>query len=366
MEEKPRVLILGGTGFIGRNLVHYLVSNNLTSKIRIVDKVMPPMAWLNKEHKESFSKVEFKHANLINSKAVEKVFEDEGGGFQFVINCAMETKYGQMESVYKEGILQLSMNCARAAAAHKCSRYIEISSGQMFSSSKTAVKEDHKVEPWTNLAKHKRLVEVELETIPDLDYCIVRPAIHYGIGDRRGLTPRLIIGAVYKQIKEKMKMLWTGSLKMNTVHVYDVCRAILHLCHHGNKGEIYHLVDKGDTTQGKISELVSEVFDINHDYVGTAMSSLAKLNFKSVAEDINEKHMMPWSEACQKDGIINTPLNPYLDQELLYDKHIHMDGTKIESTGFCYDRPSLTIDSLKEILDDYVEMGLFPPSLARP
>lgn len=35
---------------------------------------------------------------------------------------------------------------------------------------------------------------------------IVRPAIVYGIGDRLGLTPRLIVGAVYAHLKEKMKV----------------------------------------------------------------------------------------------------------------------------------------------------------------
>ena len=38
----------------------------------------------------------------------------------------------------------------------------------------------------------------------------------------------------------------------------------------------------------------------------------------SVVEDINDKHMAPWAEACTRDGIKNTPLNPFLDQVSLY------------------------------------------------
>lgn len=34
----------------------------------------------------------------------------------------------------------------------------------------------------------------------------------------------------------------------------------------------------------------------------------------STVEDCNEKHLSPWSEACEKDGIHTTPLSPYLDQ----------------------------------------------------
>jgi nucleoside-diphosphate-sugar epimerase len=36
------VLIAGGTGFIGRHLVSYLVENNLADHIRVVDKVIQP------------------------------------------------------------------------------------------------------------------------------------------------------------------------------------------------------------------------------------------------------------------------------------------------------------------------------------
>lgn len=34
----------------------------------------------------------------------------------------------------------------------------------------------------------------------------------------------------------------------------------------------------------------------------------------STVEDSNEKHLAPWSAACERDGIHTTPLSPYLDQ----------------------------------------------------
>ena len=61
-----KVLILGGMGFIGRNLVHHLVKNNLASFIRVADKVLPSTAFLNAEHKASMehANVEYKQSNL--------------------------------------------------------------------------------------------------------------------------------------------------------------------------------------------------------------------------------------------------------------------------------------------------------------
>lgn len=73
--SKPRVLITGGeklrevqvgrvrlviscyvyvgVGFVGRNLVQFLLDNELASHIRVADKVPPVTAWLNDKQKVS-------------------------------------------------------------------------------------------------------------------------------------------------------------------------------------------------------------------------------------------------------------------------------------------------------------------------
>ena len=58
-----------GCGFIGRHLVTHLIENQLVNFIRVVDKVPPAMAWLNKKHREAFDNpsVEYVSANLFNS-----------------------------------------------------------------------------------------------------------------------------------------------------------------------------------------------------------------------------------------------------------------------------------------------------------
>ncbi|EDV29666.1 uncharacterized protein TRIADDRAFT_20168, partial [Trichoplax adhaerens] len=359
-----------GTGFVGRNLATYLIKNDLVSKICLADKVPPEMAWLNDIHKAAISdeRVKFKSVNLLNEgtqlSSLEKVFTCEEGEFEFIINCAAATRYGQDNSVYEEGIYRLSLLAAKEVAKHNHHLFIELSTAQVYSSDKKRSNEESKLNPWTGIAKYKLKAEKGLESISGLNYAILRPAIIYGLGDRQSLTPRLIIGAVYKELDEKMKLLWGRDLRLNTVHVHDVCRAIWHVCIHGKKGEVYNLADKGDTTQGFISQCISEIFGIKHDYFNTVMSNLASLGISTISEESNEKHMEPWSKACKRDNITNTPLSPYLDQELLYNKHLYVDGSKIEKSGFTYEYPNLTTESLRMILQDYVRQGLFPKSLS--
>ncbi|XP_034235426.1 uncharacterized protein LOC117641845 [Thrips palmi] len=360
---KPCVIILGGCGFIGRNLVAHLIENDLVSHVRIVDKVPPQTAWLNSHHKKIFedARVEFRSANLIIPSSCQAAFVTEGMNWDYVINCACEMKSGQTDPVYKEGIVKLSVNCATEAAAHKVKMFVELSTGHMASNDKGMHNEEDISDPWTSVAHYKLIAEKELEQICGLNYCVLRPAIVYGIGDRQGIAPRLVIGAVYKHLDEVMKLLWTADLHLNTIHVKDLCRAIWMVATRDDtKGKTFNVVDDGDTTQGLISNLISEIFGINHDYYGHALSMMCKVDMGSVVEEGNDKHMGPWAEACSAGGVENTPLTPFMDQELLYNKNLYLDGSRLKKLGFTCDVPSPNIQKLMEIVLDYADMNLFP------
>lgn len=364
---KPRVLILGGVGFVGRHLTTFLVKGQLCSKLRVVDKVPPAIGWLNEEHKAAFSQVEFVQANLVNPASAEKVFAcDDAAPFDLVYNLATETKYSQSDEVYKERVIDVALSCAREAAKTGVKKFIHLSTAQVYNCDKGISSENSKLAPWTALGRYNLLAEKAMRDVPGLSLITVRPAIIYGVADKQGITPRIVTAACYRELKEKMKLLWTKDLQMNTVHVSDVVSALWHLSTAGSTGEVYNLADQGFTTQGKISQLVSTLFGIQHDYFGTVLSNLARLNMRSATEDSNEKHLAPWSDACLRDGISNTPLSPYLDQELLYNKHLHINGHRITATGFSYQHPRITIELLKEVVDDYVANGLFPRSLLPP
>ncbi|XP_075147251.1 uncharacterized protein LOC142221418 [Haematobia irritans] len=369
MPDKPTVLILGGCGFIGRNLLTYLINNELSQEIRVVDKTPPQMAWLNAKQSKAFDdeKVEFRSANLINPSSCKNAFSPHpttGRSWDIVVNCAAETRPNQTDAVYKEGILKLSLNCANESVNINTKRYVELSSGCINSSEKIPLKEDCKTEPWTALAKQKVKVEKELQSMDNLNYTIVRLPIVYGIGDKRYLMPRIIIAAIYKHLNETMKLLWNESMRFATVHVDDVCAAIWQLaCSENAQGQTYNIADDAESTQGTISDMLGEIFGINIDYFGIVMSNLTKLSLSDTVSEINDKHMAPWAEICQQNGLCNTPLTPYLDEEQLYHKHLNLDNSKLKESGYVLKHPKVTCDLIKKIINDYVEQKLFPKTL---
>jgi nucleoside-diphosphate-sugar epimerase len=361
--SKPNVLVLGGVGFIGRNFVKYLVDNNLAAKIRVVDKVLPSTAFLGEDHQAAFNNpiVEYQQGNLTSAASIAKIFTLEGSKFNLVFNLAAETKYGQTDAVYAEKVLDLSTKVATEAAKQKVDRFIEVSTAQVYEAGKKPSKENGKTDPWTALAKFKLKAEEDLRKIAGLNLIIVRPAIVYGPGDINGLSPRIICGAVYQHLGEKMKFLWTEELKINSVHVRDVSKALWIVSQKGQLGAVYNLADKGDLDQGKFNKVLEKVYKIETGFLGSMMSNLAKVNFKGVTEEVNDKHLKPWSDLCKAASIVNTPLTPYLDQEVLYNNSLSVDGSAIEELGFKYDHPEINEVLVREQIDYFISQKLFPP-----
>ncbi|CAG2104948.1 unnamed protein product [Medioppia subpectinata] len=295
----------------------------------------------------------------------QKAFEDDIG-FDFVVNFASETRSGHSDAVYEEGVYKLSINCAKEAAKQRVKRYVEISSAEFECDSTTGLSESSpSLKPLTPLAKYKLKVENELKAIENFNYIIVRPALVYGIADRFSLMPRIIISCVYKHLNETMKLLWNKDLKLNTIHVQDLCSAVWLCCLNGKEGEVYNVVDTGDTTQGSLNHILSDIFGIHCDYWGNNMSKIIvkTKGLDDLVEEINEKHMLGWSELCGKHGIRNTPITPYLYPEMLQNKSLCLNGDKLNGLGFSHKIPQMTKELVLEIINDYVEMSLFPKIL---
>lgn len=53
-------------------------------------------------------------------------------------------------------------------------------------------------------------------------------------------------------------------------------------------------------------------------------------------------------------------MTPYLDKELLRDNALSVNGGKIEGMGFEYKVPRVTKEGLKAVIDDFIEVGIWP------
>ncbi|KAE9049142.1 hypothetical protein PR002_g36 [Phytophthora rubi] len=367
MAAKPRVLVLGGAGMIGRNFVKYLIDRDLVAAVRVADKTMPEISYFCAPHKQAFAdeRVKFVQADLTRDAHVDRAFNAEFGPYDYVFNLAGETKCGLSETVYASKCRDLSVKCAKKAQEVGVKRYIEVSTAFVYKSQvKQPAKENAELQPWTLQAKYKLEAEEQIRSLADLKVVFLRLATVYGSADSMGLMPRIVCAASYVKLEEKMKLLWDAEMRVDTVHVFDVCQALWHVTTAGSDGEIYNLVDKNDTNQAKINAVLEEIFHIKTGFIGKLVSNLARVRLADVVDDANEKHMQPWADLCTEHGITNTPLTPYIDKELLQHNHLFADGSKIESTGFRYEHPTLETKEVRSVLEEMVQQKIFPPILS--
>jgi len=161
-----------------------------------------------------------------------------------------------------------------------------------------------------------------------------------------------------------MECLYTKDLRLNTVHADDVAKALYFLCFNAESGTVWNLADANDTDAGKVNDLLEQIYGIKTCFLNSVKMSLAeKMGTKFLVGFANDEHLKPFSDACKKYGILDTPLTPYLDEELIKEAAIAVDGTAITKLGFKYDHPNVNADSLRQVMNDFVKKGFFPKEL---
>jgi len=77
---------------------------------------------------------------------------------------------------------------------------------------------------------------------------------------------------------------------------------------------------------------------------------LFKNDLDVIASEANDKHSVPWAEACSKSDVHNTPLSPFIHKDHLNGYRIQMNGSKfMNNSGFTLKHPTITVELLKQV-----------------
>lgn len=375
MEEKPSVLIIGGLGYIGRFLALHIHKNDLASEVRVVDKVLPQLAWLAPEFAEACSQDKFMQADASRPEALTRVFDRaDGKQWDYVFNCGGETRYSQEDEVYKLRSLNLSIAVGKEAAKRGVKAFVELSTGMVYKSDSSPSKEGDKLKPWNRIAVFKLQAEEELAKIEGLNLVIVRLPHVYGPYASQWVATALCMARVYQHLEGEMKWLWTKDLRTNTAHIDDVTRALFDIAawyaagkanwEAGSMGPVptFNVVDKSVTSQGTMATIIGEIFNIETGFQGQLISTFARLNLDSVVDDVNDEVLGPWADLLADAGITRPgPLTPFMEKELLKDTDLSMDGSRLETMlGFEYTKPKINKALVEEVIESYKRMNWWP------
>lgn len=235
-------------------------------------------------------------------------------------------------------------------------------------------KESAPLKPWLKIAKYKLQAEEGLEKLAKdggLRYAVLRLAHVYGPYDVGFLARGLCLARVYQSQGREMKWLWGKDLRVNTVHVWDVCHAAwlaaswcASTSYVTSPLRAFNITDRGDTSQGKLAAIFGSIFNIPTGFQGTLVSSFARFNLDSVVDDVNEEILQPWADLLRDKGITRPgPLSPFMEKELLKDCDLCLDARRAaEVLGWEVEprRDTVGEDVVREVVDSYERMGWWP------
>lgn len=258
-----KLLITGGAGFIGSNLVKYLVAKYPEYKITVLDALtyagnldnFPQQVWSN----PNFC---FYEGNILNRPLAERLM----GSVDAVLHLAAEThvdrSIARVDEFVKtdiEGTLVLLETLKKCAVE----RFIYVSTSEVYGTAQTSpMDEEHPLNPQSPYAACKaaadRLAYSYFVTF-DLPIVILRPFNNYGPNQYlEKLIPAFITKAI---ADEPLPVYGSGRNTRDWLYVEDCCEA-MDLALHGNinkvKGQVINLGTGWETNVLTIADRILE------------------------------------------------------------------------------------------------------------
>lgn len=260
---EARILITGGAGFIGSNVLEYLFDAYPSYRFIVLDALTYAGDIRNiPERISSSDRFRFWYGDVKNAKLVEHLVEQ----VDYVIHFAAETHVARSifdDAGFFETDVIGTQRIANAVLKNRktIKRFIHFSTSEVYGTAHSRrMDENHPLNPQSPYAAAKagadRLVYSYIETyrIPAV---IVRSFNVYGPKQHlEKLIPRFITNTI---LNEPMTIHGTGKSSRDFVHVYDVARAIdkvLHAPSQKVEGDVFNVASGTDRAVNAIAAAV--------------------------------------------------------------------------------------------------------------
>lgn len=304
-----RVLVLGGTGFVGRNAVEYFASKP-EREVIAVSHTRP---------KYDLPNVTWKYADLCNKEDVNNLFSEQ---YDVVIQAAAATS--GCKDTLLDPALHIPTNAVmnsyimKAVVDAKVKHFIFPSCSVMYHSSELTLKEtdldfNRLLNPaYLGFASTKLYCEKLCEFyagISDTKFTVMRNSNFFGPYDKFDLQRSHVSGATITKVMtatDTVKVWGTGEEARDILHIDGFCEFVeLAIEKQPTKFAIYN-VGSGQAT--KIKDLVQKVISasgktltIEHDLSAPTIVTSFALNCTKAREELGWK-----SEVTLEEGIVST------------------------------------------------------------
>lgn len=272
-EYKRKIMITGGAGFIGSNLLHYLTDKYPDYLFVNVDKLTYAGNLASLKRIEDSDNYVFVKADITDSEVIDDFFADYR--IDGVINLAAEShvdrsimgpsRFLQTNIMGAFTLLEL---CRKYAGEGRPMRFHQISTDEVFGSLglKGQFSEDSRYAPSSPYAASKAAADhftLAYHKTYGLDTLVSNSSNNYGPYQ---FPEKLIPLMIYNGLKGKpLPVYGDGGQVRDWLYVVDHCRAIDLIFHKGQSGKTYNV---GAVNEVKNIDLVKNICAILDDLTG--------------------------------------------------------------------------------------------------
>lgn len=297
MNLKIKVLVLGGNGFIGSNLVERLVTEG--HQVRVYDRSPSRLHVLDQ-------KVEYQNGGFSDVTSISKALHDIDIVFHLISGSIPSTSNLSPADDVRDNLVDTIglLECMRKMGI---TRIVYMSSGGTIygDSDEDLINENHSLNPNCSYGIVKLAVEKYLtmyQRLYDFEPVILRVSNPYGPWQSKVGIQGLISTLLSKAISNEQVEIWgDGEVVRDYIHIDDVIEACLNVMGSRSTG-IFNI---GSGVGHSINEVMKIVEEVTQSKLEVKYSKRRDLDVKKVVLDISKaKKVLNWApKIAIKDGI---------------------------------------------------------------
>ena len=258
-----KILVTGGAGFIGSNLVHHLQTHSVLNSEKLEITILDALTYAgdidNLSGLPDPQMMKFVHGDVRDWDLVQRLVQENDEIFHLAAESHVDRSITN-PGIFIETNVQGTLNILEASRKF-ARRVLLVSTDEVYGSLATGfADEDYPLNPSSPYSASKAsadLLAISFHKTFDLDVVITRCSNNYG---PRQYPEKLIPQSISKILKgEKIPVYGNGLNVRDWIHVEDHCSALWLAMNKGKSGRIYNFGDVDKLTNIQIIELLLEI-----------------------------------------------------------------------------------------------------------
>lgn len=322
-----RVLVTGGAGFMGSDLVRRLATEG--TEVSVVDKLT--YAGDIRRISQVLDRIRFYKKDITHDKELEEIFSKEKPNV--VIHYAAETHVDRSivePHIFVKSNVFGTLNVLKASYVVGVERFIHISTDEVYGelplNSKNCFAEEDPLKPGSPYSASKASAEMLVMSFIKtykLPCIIIRASNNYGHWQ---YPEKLIPLAILRLLSgEKVPLYGAGENIRTWLYVEDFTDAVIEILHKGKTGEIYNVASDEEVNNMHVVKSILSLMNMPEDFIEFVQDRPGH-DLRYAVSTVKVKNQIGWEPKISFEEGLQRTVNWFLEnKDWLFDKKKEVD-----------------------------------------